>query len=41
LMMFGLLGWIIVAVAFLRDPGIGSRSAFVQPLEGFRDVSLM
>jgi len=40
-MVFGLLGWKIVTVTFFRDPGIGSGSAFVQPLEGFRDVSLM
>jgi hypothetical protein len=40
LMMFGFLGWKVVAVTFLRDPGVGSRQTFVEPLEGFRDISL-
>jgi hypothetical protein len=40
-MVFGLFGWEIVAVTFFRDPGIGSGSAFVEPLNGFRDISLM
>ena len=40
-MVFGLFGWEIVAVTFFRDPVIGSGSAFVEPLNGFRDISLM
>ena len=41
LVVVGLFGGIVVAVPFFGDPRVGSGSAFVQPLECFRDVPLM